>query len=67
MCGEDYARVSSKSNELLLGQQLLLSRELELVEIGQKSLDEAIATVRSETQAVLDQTVNEMKLMESTK
>ncbi|RUT47326.1 hypothetical protein EJP82_06320 [Paenibacillus anaericanus] len=26
MCGEDYARASSESNELLLGQQLLLSR-----------------------------------------
>lgn len=107
VCGEDYARVSSKSNELLLGQQLLLSRsgymtdyegtslepfyqlrskllrrsddwyklpdqffndfatilsrELELVEKGQKSLDEAIATVRSEAQAVLDQAVNEMQ------
>ncbi|WP_227011428.1 hypothetical protein [Paenibacillus lutimineralis] len=103
VCGEDYARVSSKSNELLLGQQLLLSRsgfmtdyegtslepfyqlrskwlrrsddwyklpdqffndfatilsrELELVEKGQKSLDEAIGTVRSEAQAVLDQAV----------
>ncbi|MDQ0088900.1 hypothetical protein J2T12_002310 [Paenibacillus anaericanus] len=45
----------------------ILSRELELLEIGQKSLDEAIATVRSETQAVLDQAVNEIKLMESTK
>ncbi|MCM3042552.1 extracellular solute-binding protein [Paenibacillus motobuensis] len=107
VCGEDYARASSKSNELLLGQQLLLSRsgfmtdyegtslepfyqlrskllrrsddwyklpdqffndfatilsrELELVEKGQKSLDEAIATVRSEAQAVLDQAVNEMQ------
>lgn len=113
VCGEDYARASSKSNELLLGQQLLLSRlgfmtdyegtslepfyqlrskllrrsddwyklpdqffndfatilsrELELVEKEQKSLDEAIATVRSEAQAVLDQAVNEMKLTESTK
>lgn len=103
VCGEEYARVSSKSNELLLGQQLLLSRsgfmtdyegtslepfyqlrskwlrrsddwyklpdqffndfatilsrELELVKKGQKSLDEAIATVRSEAQAVLDQAV----------
>ncbi|WMT41969.1 extracellular solute-binding protein [Paenibacillus sp. D2_2] len=113
VCGEDYARASSKSNELLLGQQLLLSRsgfmtdyegtslepfyqlrskllrrsddwyklpdqffndfatilsrELELVEKGQKSLDEAIVTVKSEAQAVLDQAVDEMKLMETTK
>ncbi|MCM3699802.1 ABC transporter substrate-binding protein [Paenibacillus macerans] len=103
VCGEDYARASSESNELLLGQQLLLSRsgfmkdyegislepfyqlrskfpshsddwyklpdqffndfaailsrELELVKKGQKSLDEAIATVKSEAQAVLDQAV----------
>jgi len=113
VCGEDYARVSSKSNELLLGQQLLLSRsgfitdyegtslepfyqlrskllrrsddwyklpdqffndfatilsrELELVEKGQKSLDEAIATVKAEAQTLLDQAVNKMELMESNK
>lgn len=112
VCGEDYARASSESNELLLGQQLLLSRsgymtdyegislepfyqlkskfprrsddwyklpdqffndfaailsrELELVKKGQKSLDEAVATVKSEAQAVLDQAAYEMKLMEST-
>lgn len=104
VCGEDYARVSSQSNELLLGQQWLLSRsgymtdyegtdlepfyqlrskwlrhsddwyklpdpffndfaailsrELELVEKGQKSLDEAVATVESEAQTLLDQAVN---------
>ncbi|MBA9086743.1 multiple sugar transport system substrate-binding protein [Fontibacillus solani] len=103
VCGEDYARASSESNELLLGQQLILSRlgfmkdyegislepfyqlrskllrrsddwyklpdqffndfatilsrELELVEKGQKNIDKAIATVRSEAQAVLDQAV----------
>ena len=103
VCGEDYARASSKSNELLLGQQLLLSRsgfmtdyegtslepfyqlrskwlrrsddwyklpdqffndfatilsrELELVEKGKRSLDEAIATVGSKAQVVLDQAV----------
>ncbi|MGZ7440058.1 ABC transporter substrate-binding protein [Paenibacillus sp. TH7-28] len=103
VCGEDYARASSESNELLLGQQLLLSRsghmtdyegislepfyplkskfpshsddwyklpdqffndfaailsrELELVKKGQKSLDEAVATVKSEAQTLLDQSV----------
>ncbi|WP_175471468.1 ABC transporter substrate-binding protein [Fontibacillus panacisegetis] len=103
VCGEDYAHVSSQSNELLLSQQMLLSRsgymtdyegtslepfyhlkskwlrhsddwyklpdqffndfamilsrELELVEKGQKNIDKAIATVRSEAQAVLDQAV----------
>ncbi|WP_334076745.1 extracellular solute-binding protein [Paenibacillus sanfengchensis] len=108
VCGEDYAQVSSQSNELLLGQQLLLSRsgfmteyegyslepfyrlkskslrrsddwyklpdpffndfaeilsrELKLVEKGQKSLDEAIATVKSDAQAVLDHAVKEIKL-----
>lgn len=106
VCGEDYARASSESNELLLGQQLLLSRsgymtdyegtslepfyqlrskfpshsddwyklpdpffndfaailsrELELVEKEQKSLDEALATVKSEAQAVLDQAAYEI-------
>ncbi|WP_331845166.1 ABC transporter substrate-binding protein [Paenibacillus haidiansis] len=113
VCSEDYARASSESNELLLGQQLLLSRsgfmpdyegislepfyqlkskllkrsdewykipdqffndfaailsrELELVEKGQKSLNEAVATIKSEAQTVLDQSVTEMKLMESVK
>lgn len=103
VCGEDYARASSESNELLLGQQLLLSRsgfmkdyegislepfyrlkskfprrsddwyklpdpffndfaavlsrELELVKKGQKSLDDAVATVKSEAQTLLDQSV----------
>lgn len=103
VCGEEYARASSESNELLLGQQLLLSRsgfmkdyegislepfyplkskfprrsddwyklpdpffndfaavlsrELELVKKGQKSLDDAVATVKSEAQTLLDQSV----------
>jgi len=103
VCGEDYARAGSESNELLLGQQLLLSRsgfmkdyegislepfyplkskfpsrsdnwyklpdqffndfaailsrELEFIKKGQKSLDEAVATVKSEGQTRLDQSV----------
>ncbi|WP_435924854.1 ABC transporter substrate-binding protein [Paenibacillus sp. DYY-L-2] len=103
VCGEDYARASSESNELLLGQQLLLSREgymtdyegtslepfyslklkfprrsndwyklpdqffndfatilsreLEPVKKGQNSLDEAVATVESEAQTLLDQSL----------
>ncbi|MCM3701624.1 hypothetical protein [Paenibacillus macerans] len=35
----------------------ILSRELELVKKGQSSLDEAIATVKSEAQTLLDQSV----------
>lgn len=103
VCGEDYARASSKSNELLLSQQLLLSRsgfmkeyegvslepfyklkakllkrssdweklpdsffndfatilgrELELVIKGHKSLDEALAVVKTESQGKLEQSV----------
>ncbi|AZK48420.1 ABC transporter substrate-binding protein [Paenibacillus lentus] len=105
VCGEDYALASSQANELLLAQQLLLSRtgymteykgtsiepfyqlrlkllrrsddwyklpdqffndfssilsrELELVQKEQKNLDEALAIVRSEAQAMLDQVVKE--------
>ncbi|MBP1907124.1 multiple sugar transport system substrate-binding protein [Paenibacillus turicensis] len=103
VCGEEYAEASSKSSELLLGQQMLLSRtgfmkeyegislepfyklkakllkrssdwgklpdsffndfatilgrELELVKKGQKSLDEALAAVKSEAQSKLEQSV----------